>query len=96
MNLVHCVSALLLGSVLVGCGHSGGQPEQASTPAVTAVYPDNPLIRSNYQAADTLLKQLQGRLPTQHTTLLVATLVNIDDLEQSSTLGRLIVSPDVV
>ena len=49
----------------------------------------NPLIPSNYAAADTLLAQLRGQLaPAQ--ALIAATVVNIDALEQSSTLGRLI------
>ena len=49
----------------------------------------NPLIPSNYAAADSLLAQLRGQLaPTQ--ALIAATVVNIDALEQSSTLGRLI------
>lgn len=49
----------------------------------------NPLIPSNYAAADSLLAQLRGQLaPAQ--ALIAATVVNIDALEQSSTLGRLI------
>ena len=49
----------------------------------------NPLIPSNYAAADSLLAQVRGQLaPAQ--ALIAATVVNIDALEQSSTLGRLI------
>lgn len=46
------------------------------------------LIKANYAAADTLLKQIKDRLnPDQ--PLIAATLVSIDDLERSSTFGRL-------
>ncbi|MCC6296844.1 MAG: hypothetical protein IT469_09070 [Pseudomonadales bacterium] len=46
------------------------------------------LIDANYAAADALLKQLKDRLsPNQ--PLIAATLVSIDDLERSSTFGRL-------
>ena len=49
----------------------------------------NPLIPANYAAATSLLTRLQGRLvPSQ--PLIMATLVNIDALDRSSTLGRLI------
>lgn len=50
---------------------------------------NNLFVPTNYRAAETLLAQLQGRLPAGQ-TLIVATVVNIDALERSSTLGRLI------
>lgn len=47
------------------------------------------LIQTNYRAADALLAQVQnGLLTTQ--PLIMATVVNIDKLDKSSTLGRLI------
>lgn len=49
---------------------------------------DTPFINANYQAGDALLDQLHHRLPPG-STLLVATLANIDALERSSTFGRL-------
>lgn len=49
----------------------------------------NPLIPANYAAAATLLAQLQNRLATG-SPLIIATVVNIDALNRSSTLGRLI------
>jgi TolB-like protein len=46
-------------------------------------------IPANYAAADALLEQLGDKLsPSQ--PLIVATIVNIDALERSSTLGRLV------
>lgn len=51
----------------------------------------NYFIPANYRAAEALMAQLNehGRLPPR-TTLLMGTLVDIDVLERSSTLGRLI------
>lgn len=60
---------------LSGCAYTGKGSTQT------------PFIDTNYTAADTLLAQLRNRMPGG--TLLVATLVNIDALERSSTLGRL-------
>ena len=67
---------LLVGTLagLAGCAQRG--------PA------DTPFIKANYQAGDALLRQLQLRLP-EGGTLLMATLVNIDALDRSSTFGRL-------
>ena len=49
----------------------------------------NPIIPANYRAAEALLAQL-GQNPGSERTMIVATAVNIDVLEKSSTLGRLI------
>ncbi|WP_296000417.1 FlgO family outer membrane protein [Rugamonas sp.] len=49
----------------------------------------NQFIASNYAAADGLLTQLNGKL-TADKPLIMATVVNIDALEQTSTLGRLV------
>jgi len=48
----------------------------------------NPLIPANYKAADALLAQLSPT-PSKSQPLIIATVVNIDNLDQSSTLGRL-------
>lgn len=48
----------------------------------------NPLIPANYKAADALLAQLVPAL-SKSQPLIIATVVNIDNLDQSSTLGRL-------
>lgn len=74
---------LILPLMLTGCAFNT-KPEEdyASTTA-------NTLVAANYKAADALLMQLNGRLvPGQ--PMIMATVVNIDSLEQSSTLGRLI------
>ncbi|WP_349568875.1 FlgO family outer membrane protein [Azotobacter salinestris] len=63
---------------LAGCTQTNGKDTAYETP----------FISTNYAAADALLAQLRHRLPSGN--LLVATLVNIDALERSSTLGRLV------
>ena len=82
------LAAALSATVLVttGCATEPvAQRKEVSFDAAAA----NPLIPSNYAAADSLLAQLRGQLaPAQ--ALIAATVVNIDALEQSSTLGRLI------
>jgi TolB-like protein len=49
----------------------------------------NKFVAANYEAADSLLAQLNGRLVADK-PLIMATVVNIDALDQSSTLGRLV------
>ncbi|MET0265211.1 MAG: FlgO family outer membrane protein [Duganella sp.] len=49
----------------------------------------NQFIDANYRAADALVRQLAGKLTTDK-PLIVATVVNIDELEQTTTLGRLV------
>lgn len=47
------------------------------------------IMNVSYKAGDALLAQLNGKL-VQGKPLIMATIVNIDALEQSSTLGRLL------
>jgi TolB-like protein len=50
---------------------------------------NSPFISTNYKAADTLIKQVGDRLnPSQ--AMIIATIVNIDELSSSSTFGRLV------
>lgn len=49
----------------------------------------NPFITTNYKAADMLIAQVTDKLnPAQ--PMIIATIVNIDDLNNSSTFGRLV------
>lgn len=68
-----------------------GEPEQRmpARQEVIAPLPSNPLIRSNYEAADALIRKAAPEL-LRDVPLLMSTVVDIDDLEASSTLGRLI------
>jgi TolB-like protein len=49
----------------------------------------NQFIDANYKAADSLMRQLTGKLAGDK-PLIMATIVNIDQLEQTTTLGRLV------
>lgn len=55
----------------------------------TPVLAANAVVDANYAAADALLAQLKGKLADDK-PLIMATIVNIDALEQTSTLGRLV------
>lgn len=51
--------------------------------------PSSPFISNNYKATNALIAQLDGKLnPSQ--PMIIATIVNIDDLNSSSTFGRLV------
>jgi len=54
-----------------------------------ATISSNQFIEANYKAADSLLHQLSGKLLADK-PLIMATIVNIDALEQTTTLGRLV------
>lgn len=62
---------------------------QAKEETNYATVSSNQFIASNYKAADVLLAQLNGKLLADK-PLIMATVVNIDALEQTTTLGRLI------
>lgn len=69
--------------LLAGCASS-----QSSAPAFTPVKDTN-LIQRNYTAAEALLKQVPW-LKTYHQPLLTASFANINSLDSSSGLGRMI------
>ena len=82
--MMHRYATLLLALLLAACSN---MPEaQESKYAGTT---QNQFVAANYQAADSLLSQLSGRLMSDK-PLIMATVVNIDALDQSSTLGRLV------
>lgn len=78
------IAALVLPLALAAC--SAIPPEPTSQYADTT---SNKFVTANYEAADALLAQLRGRLVADK-PLIMATVVNIDALDQSSTLGRLV------
>lgn len=78
------LAALLLPLMLAGCA---GLPEEAANKYAETT--SNKFVAANYEAADALLSQLGGRLASDK-PLIMATVVNIDALDQSSTLGRLV------
>lgn len=86
MKLRFLVSLLTVMVLITGCS------TQSSSAVKVITYKDaaeSPLIPTNYAAADYLLEQLKHNV-APNSTLIIATLVNIDALESSSTLGRLI------
>lgn len=70
--------------LLAGCASTAPKDE-----ANYATVSSNQFIESNYKAADALMHQLNGKLGADK-PLIMATIVNIDALEQTTTLGRLV------
>lgn len=75
--------AILL--LLSGCESVPSSSLPPPSKYLTAV--DSDFIKANYAAADALVKTPLGTVD-KYGPIIVATLVNIDSLEQSSTLGR--------
>ena len=86
MNRKSLLAAFSLAVVsLVGCSNTPGpKPEPTWEQAA-----NNPLVPANYKAADALLGQIKNTLGKSQ-PLIIATVVNIDNLDQSSTLGRVL------
>lgn len=88
-------AALVLAASLAACGSSNdtgtfdstsaGKP--AFDPGTSATVSASPLFAS-YAAADALMRNL-GHFPDLKKPILVATLVNINDLQSSSAFGRM-------
>ena len=78
------VSLLALPLLLSACS-STPKHEEGNYATISS----NQFIEANYKAADSLMSQLNGKLLTDK-PLIMATIVNIDALEQTTTLGRLI------
>jgi TolB-like protein len=75
----------VFGLTLNGCAPR----PQSYRPVSYASVAQNELIAASYKAADTLIAQAGEQLSTRH-PIIVATLVNINALEESSPLGRLV------
>ena len=80
---------LLIGLTASGCAERGynlGYDNWYTPPPAT---PDTDLVVASYQAADTMLEQAPW-LKQSHQPLLTATFVNVNSLENSSGLGRIV------
>lgn len=77
---------------VAGCA-TDGRSDRAPEPTYESVAKSE-LIAANYRAADALLATLRARIDGKQLDpkqpFIVATIVNIDSLEQSSTLGRVV------
>ena len=82
------IFAFFLMVVVFGLAACSDQPIRKPDPTYETASA-NPFIPANYRAADSLLAQLKNHL-SQSQPMIVATMVNIDALEKSSTLGRLV------
>jgi TolB-like protein len=72
--------------LLAGCADMPSNTPPPPPPKyITAA--DSDFIRANYAAAESLVNTAMGALD-KSSPIIVATVVNIDNLEQSSTLGR--------
>lgn len=82
--LTLCATVLALPLLLGGCATTKDDTNYTSVSA-------NAFVAANYRAADALALQLQlrGKLGDEQ-PLIMATIVNIDALEQTSMLGRLV------
>lgn len=78
-------AATILALALLGGCASTAPKEEANYATVSS----NQFVEANYKAANVLLAQLNGKLAADK-PLIMATVVNIDALDQTSTLGRLI------
>ncbi|TFW31396.1 FlgO family outer membrane protein [Duganella callida] len=79
------VRAVVLSLPLLLAACSENPPKEDNYSTITP----NQFITANYKAADTLMQQLNGKLLAGK-PLIMATVVNIDALEQTTTLGRLV------
>ena len=82
---MRAIAALLLPLALAGCAWFSNKPPENDYASTS----QNQFVGANYRAADALLAQLNGRVAGDR-PLIMATVVNIDALDQSSTLGRLV------
>jgi TolB-like protein len=80
---------LALGALILTLGGCSSSRLQSYKPTSYSSVAQSELIATNYQAADALITQAGMQLSPQH-PIIVATLVNINALEESSALGRLV------
>ena len=89
MSMRTTLLVALVGLVGLGLGGCATEATNARKQPSYEQAAANPLIPANYAAASALLDRMQGRLALEQ-PLIVATVVNIDALDSSSTLGRVI------
>ena len=85
MNKILPLIAAVFAVVILG----GCATEMTANAKQEEVFPIDHLMTSNYAVADNLIAESQYILSKEH-PIIIATIVNIDNLGSSSTLGRLI------
>ena len=88
-KLFRLAAALLLSAGLSGCGVYYDLTESDPPQPVRVRTQDSDLVFESYQAADAMLAQVPW-LRDKKQPLLTASFVNVNDLENSSGLGRMI------
>lgn len=91
MNIIPRSTALIcaIAATLAVSACANNPLATTSQSEVRYVAPNSPFIAINYKATNELIAQLGGKLnPAQ--PMIIATIVNIDDLNSSSTFGRLV------
>lgn len=89
MSMRHMLCSAIAGALLLGAGGCAIEPASTRKDPTFDEAGGNPLIPANYTAASALVTQLKGRIAADQ-PMIIATVVNIDALDRSSTLGRLI------
>ncbi len=87
------ITFLMLTTVLLGCsGQSWKPPKSKKSPNISQpmLEPFDNVLESSYLAGDILAESLEKSNIPRDQPLLASSLVNIDNLNQSSTFGRLI------
>lgn len=86
-----CAFILLLLTVVAAAAGPGAMPRQPMhSDTSLAAFPQGSIITGSSQmAADALHQVMMGRL-SKESPVLVATMVQLDDLEKTSTLGRMV------
>lgn len=87
INALHLLLLAIL-PVMVGCA-TDKQPKLSQIHVYTPP-PKTDIIKGNYSAADALISQIVKTMPAEDAALIVTTPVNINRLEESSPLGRLV------
>ena len=89
MKLIYALSISLVASACAYNPFAIPNKTEATPAARNYATPSSPFIATNYKASDVLIAQLGNRLNASQ-PMIVATIVNIDDLNSSSTFGRLV------
>ncbi len=82
------LALVLLIASLAGC--SVNKPMAAPAIHVYTPKPPTDMIKTSYAATDALVAQINKKNPAAESALIVATVVNINRLDESAPLGRLI------